>query len=55
MPRGGKREGAGRPKGKRKVRMNYFRKIHPDWCCILDAVLVQLRKEEKHNEQRQNN
>ena len=53
--RGGKREGAGRPRGKRKLRINYFRKIHPSWTCILDNILLKLRKEEKHNEQRQSN
>lgn len=40
--RGGKREGAGRPKGELKV--PYYRRVKPEWVKILDDVLNKLRR-----------
>lgn len=40
--RGGKREGAGRPKNKDKT-VIYYRRVKPSWVEILDKLLNVLR------------
>ena len=46
--RGGKREGAGRPKNKNKVpRIIYRRSIRREWAESLDGLLNKLREAEK--------
>lgn len=48
--KGGKREGAGRPKGTTKgEKINYHRRIKPEWVNILDNVLKSLRRNENDN------
>ena len=42
MTRGGKREGAGRPK--KDPTVCYHRRIKPEWVAILDKVLKALKK-----------
>lgn len=46
--RGGKREGAGRPKGtvKNFKRVNFNRSVNPEWVNILDNIIKTLRKNE---------
>lgn len=46
MTRGGKREGAGRPKNEIKT-VCYHRRIKPEWVKILDDLLNRLKKENK--------
>ena len=48
MSRGGKREGAGRPKNKNKIpRIIYRRSIRKEWAESLDNLLNKLREAEK--------
>lgn len=48
--RGGKREGAGRPKGTTKgLRINYHRRVKPEWVNILDSVLRTLKGQKNEN------
>ena len=48
MTRGGKREGAGRPKGTTKTKtVCYHRRIKPEWVKLLDDLLNRLKKENK--------
>lgn len=51
MPRGGKREGAGRPKKKYKT-VIYYRTVRPEWVKILDKLLKMLKgvQDEKGNQ-----
>lgn len=44
MPRGGKREGAGRPINKEQT-VVYYRRVQPEWVEILDKKLEELKKE----------
>ena len=45
--RGGRRKGAGRPKGTTKgLKVNYHRRVRPHWVNILDNVLSTLKKSE---------
>lgn len=44
MPRGGKRIGAGRPKGSTKgVRTIYYRRIKPEMAVVLDRILERFK------------
>lgn len=44
--RGGKREGAGRPKNIDET-VVYYRRIKPEWVKILDEVLEKLKDKER--------
>lgn len=46
MTRGGKREGAGRPKNEQATTI-YYRRVKPKWVKILDKLLDSLKKENK--------
>lgn len=46
MTRGGKREGAGRPKSLDET-VVYYRRIKPEWVEILDKVLEELKQEKR--------
>ena len=44
MPRGGKREGAGRPVGTKKDPTTiYYRRVRPEWVKLLDELLEKLK------------
>lgn len=48
MTRGGKREGAGRPKGSTKEPTVIIqRRVKPDWIPIIDEIIATLRNKEK--------
>jgi len=48
MPRGGKRQGAGRPVGSKKaLTVTYYRSVQPEWVEILDKKLMELKKMEQ--------
>lgn len=48
MTRGGRREGAGRPYGTTKdKRVNYHRRVKPEWVAVLDSELEKLKEAEK--------
>jgi hypothetical protein len=47
MTRGGKREGAGRPK--QDATVTYFRRVKPEWVKELDKVLNDLKTACKKN------
>lgn len=48
--RGGKREGAGRPKGTKKdPTVIYFRRVKPEWVEELDRKLEELKGEKNEN------
>ena len=45
MTRGGKREGAGRPK--KDPTVNYHRRVKPEWVKFLDDLLEKLKNSAK--------
>lgn len=46
--RGGKREGAGRPKGSvKEPTVTYYRRVKSEWVEILDKVLNELKEQVK--------
>lgn len=48
MTRGGKREGAGRPKGTTKEKTQiYYRRVKPEWVKPLDDKLNELKENKK--------
>lgn len=48
--RGGKRQGAGRPKGTKKdPTVIYFRRVKPEWVEELDKKLEELKGEKNEN------
>ena len=49
MTRGGKREGAGRPKGTTKEKkVNYHRRVKPEWVEYLDTTIKVLKIKEQY-------
>ena len=46
--RGGKRDGAGRPKGSTKEpTVTYYRRVKAEWVTVLDKVLNELKEQVK--------
>lgn len=46
--RGGKREGAGRPKGSTKEpTVTYYRRVKSEWVVVLDRLLNELKEQVK--------
>ena len=51
MTRGGKREGAGRPQGTiKEKKINYHRRVKPEWIPLLDNELYKLKLRDKYKE-----